>query len=554
VDTAQTQIIEEKHALRYSGVGDKFVAARPRCDHCIDLNILRNEVGYWRAMHRKAKEREERLHREIEELEAKLRLRERQLFSRSSERGAKGKRDGGQPNRKDKTRKRGQQPGATGHGRRLHEGLPVKDVVCSLPESEKECPCCGLPFEEMAGTEDSEEVVVEVKAHRRVIKRKRYQPTCQCPSNPKIVTAPGPAKLIPKGSLHLLSWVTLLLDKFLYQRPTYRFLSELRQTLNLDIAQGTVTGGLKRLSPLFEPLYELLITKNVSESLWHADETRWLVFEEVEGKQGYKWYLWVFRSQSTVVYVLDPSRSASVPDEHFGDDAVGILVVDRYSAYKAMVLVKNGQLVLAFCWAHVRRDFLGVAKDWPKQHEDWGLLWVDKIAELYHLNSQRLLLLNEPNAFCQADAALREAVSKMAEERTAELNDQNLHQARRKVLESMEQHWPGLTLFVDDPTIPMDNNEAERRVRNPIIGRKNYRGSGAQWSGALAMMLFSLFQTLLLWNLNPRLWLIDYLTCCAQNGCRPPSNAADFLPWNLPKDQLEKYRNPTTKIEENDTS
>jgi transposase len=117
-------------------------------------------------------------------------------------------------------------------------------------------------------------------------------------------------------------------------------------------------------------------------------------------------------------------------------------------------------------------------------------LWVDKIAELYRLNTQRLLVLEEPGDFGEADAALRAAVSKMAEERKEELSDETLHQARRKVLESMEEHWSGLTLFVDDPTVPMDNNEAERRLRNPIIGRKNYRGSGAQWSGKLAIMLF----------------------------------------------------------------
>jgi hypothetical protein len=109
------------------------------------------------------------------------------------------------------------------------------------------------------------------------------------------------------------------------------------QTRLVEISQGTVTGGLKRLGPLFEPLYEMLIARNVSESLWHADETRRLVFEEMEGKQGYKWYLWVFRSESTVVYVLDPSRAAEVPEGHFGKEAAGILVVDRYSAYKAMV-------------------------------------------------------------------------------------------------------------------------------------------------------------------------------------------------------------------------
>jgi transposase len=505
-------------------------------------------------MHRKAKEREEALRREIEELEAKVRLRERQLFGRKSESGAKGKRDGGQPNGKDKTGKRGQKPGGSGHGRRLHENLPTENVDCTLEPEQCVCPCCGLTFEELPWTEDSQEVVIEVKAHNRVIKRKCYHPTCKCPGNRGVITAPGPAKLIPKGSLHLLSWVTLLLDKFLYQRPTHRFLAELRQTLNLNIAQGTVTGGLKRLSPLFEPLYDELIAQNVSESLWHADETRWVVFEEVEGKQGHKWYLWVFRSETTVVYVLDPTRSAAVPDKHFGQEAAGIIIVDRYSAYKAMVLVKNGQLLLAFCWAHVRRDFLGVAKDWPKQHEDWGLLWVEKIANLYHLNKQRLSVLDEPDAFKEADAALREAVSNMVEERRTELSDPTLHQARRKVLQSMEKHWSGLTLFVEDPTVAMDNNEAERRVRNPVVGRKNYYGSGAKWSGTLATMLFSLFQTLLLWNLNPRLWLTDYLTCCAQNGCRPPQNPADFLPWNLSEDQLERYRNPTTKVQEQNTS
>ena len=108
-------------------------------------------------------------------------------------------------------------------------------------------------------------------------------------------------------------WVMALLDKYLYQRPTYRLLEDLRQSLEIDIAQGTVTGGFKRLAALFEPLYQEIRERNISESLWNADETRWMVFVEMEGKQGYKWYLWLFRSQSTVIYVLDPSRSAKVP-------------------------------------------------------------------------------------------------------------------------------------------------------------------------------------------------------------------------------------------------
>ena len=246
--------------------------------------------------------------------------------------------------------------------------------------------------------------------------------------------------------------------------------------------------------------------------------------------------------------MLAPTRAASVPEAHFGKDAEGIIVADRYSAYK--VLLKGGKLLIAFCWAHVRRDFLGVAKDWAEINESWGLGWVDKIAELYGLNDQRLLELNHPSPLAQGEAQLRQAVAGMADQRQAELADPKLHPARRKVLESMERHWSGLTLFLDHPEVPMDNNEGERRLRNPVVGRKNYYGSGSLWSGALAAILFSLFQTLLVWDINPRLWLTDYLQCCAEAGGHPPENATDFLPWNLNEKQLDRYRNAAHRRED----
>jgi transposase len=174
---------------------------------------------------------------------------------------------------------------------------------------------------------------------------------------------------------------------------------------------------LRRLAPLFEPLFEGIVARNISEDRWHADETRWEVFAEVEGKVGHRWYLWVFRSVSTVVFRLDPSRSAKVPKEHFGEEATGILNVDRYSAYKAML--PDGRILLAFCWAHVRRDFLAVARSWPKQ-ESWALGWVDRIGGLYQLNEARLLARDEPAAFAEAQETLVLAVAKMKEEQQAQ--------------------------------------------------------------------------------------------------------------------------------------
>ena len=76
----------------------------------------------------------------------------------------------------------------------------------------------------------------------------------------------------------------------------------------------------------------------------------------------------------------------------------------------------------------------------------------------------------------------------------------------------------GLTRFVDDLRIPLDNNASERQARGPALGRKNYYGSGALWSGRLAAAMFSLLATLSLAKLNIRKWLRWYLQSCVANG------------------------------------
>ena len=88
----------------------------------------------------------------------------------------------------------------------------------------------------------------------------------------------------------------------------------------------------------------------------------------------------------------------------------GIMVVDRYVAYQAVDKVKNGLIVLAFCWAHVRRDFLAVARSWPDQ-EAWAMGWVQRIGELYRLNDARLKVGADAIAFATADRALRAGVT-----------------------------------------------------------------------------------------------------------------------------------------------
>ena len=510
------------------------------CARCLSFKAKADlEYGrarYWQALHGRAVEREAVLKARIEELQAQLHQSERRLFGEKSER-SKSKASGKEP--RQGTRQRGQQRGAAGHGRRRRgEQLPSVEEIWDLDAQQRCCAQCQRPYEALAQSEDSEILEVEVRAHRRVIRRQRYRPSCQCPAQPGIVTAPGPAKLIARTSLGTSVWVAVLIDKYLFQRPTYRWLADLRLTQGVAIAQGTLTDGLQRLLPLFEPVREAIVEKSLRAGHWHADETGWPVYVKREGKSGYRWQLWVFQSREAAVFQMEPNRAGKVVQAYFGESARGILSVDRCSAYK--VLLKSGRIVLAYCWAHVRRDFVRIARDWGAQRQQWAEGWVESIGELYRLNRQRLRVIGDGQAFAAADDELRAALERMAVWRAAELASTELVGIGRKTLQSMANHWAGLVVFLEHPEVPMDNNTAERAQRNPVVGRKNYYGSGAEWSGKLAATMFSIFQTLLLWKLNPRLWLHAYLEACARNGGRPPTDLSPFVPWAMSEPQRQQ--------------
>src|SRR5262249_38166554 len=153
----------------------------------------------------KALEREKLLKLENQQLQARIRYLEQQLYGKKSESAKPSDSlaaDTAQPAKGPAApppRPRGQQPGKPGPSRRDYSHLPAEEEVCDLAEDDKRCPCCGLPFEPFAGTEDSTVVEFNVRAYRRVIHRKRYKPSCSCPDNKGIITAPGPVKLIPKS-------------------------------------------------------------------------------------------------------------------------------------------------------------------------------------------------------------------------------------------------------------------------------------------------------------------------------------------------------------------
>jgi transposase len=414
---------------------------------------LKWEAHYWRRQHERLLEREAALKAEVEAHQATIRDLTQRLYGAKSEKSATPDSTGA--SKPASARKRGQQPGSTGHGRTDRSALQVVTEVHDVREAEQHCPVCGDAFVLFHGPEESTIIEVQVQAHRRRIQRLRYKEMCQCAQVPGIVTAPPAPRLIPKSPLGVSVWARVLLDKYLYGRPTHRFCEELRHH-GLPLAPGTLTDGLQKMAVLFEPVVQALYTRQMREKLFHGDETRWEVFEEVEGKTSHRWYLWVMRSASVVFYRMAPGRGADVPKAHCAklqkDLIEVVLVCDRYSAYKC--LAKGCDvLILAYGWAHVRRDFLKAARSWPEL-ESWMWTWIDDIRDLYRVNAARLKawdatvpLDQQSSAFVEHHRELQSHLSRMQTRCEGHLAAKDLHVAKGKVLTSLHNHWGGLTVF-----------------------------------------------------------------------------------------------------------
>ena len=241
-----------------------------------DYIELKWEAHYWRAQHARLVEREAVLKAQVEALEAKVRDLNQRLYGTKSEKSA-GSDMAAKP-KPSSPRHRGQQPGSQGHGRSDRSALLVVAEVHDLNDAAKHCPQCGEALASFPGVEASDIIEVQVQAHIRRIERLRYQKTCECPQVPGIVTAPPAPRVIPKSPLGVSVWTMVLLDKYLYSRPTHRLCQELEHH-GLHLSQGTLTDGLQRLKVLFEPLMPVLYERQMTEKLFHGDETRWEVFE-----------------------------------------------------------------------------------------------------------------------------------------------------------------------------------------------------------------------------------------------------------------------------------
>ncbi len=178
-----------------------------------------------------------------------------------------------------------------------------------MPPDQRVCPDCGAAFTAL-GSEGSEQIDWQVHLTRIVHRRLRYRRACTCPGQ-RTVTAPPAPNVIPKGRFTAAFLARLLYLKFVLGLPVHRIVKVLAAE-GLAVSEGTLAGVLKALAGLLVPLESAIQARNAAATQVHADETTWRVYEQVEGKTGHKWWLWVVIAEDTVVFRMDELVKSSV--------------------------------------------------------------------------------------------------------------------------------------------------------------------------------------------------------------------------------------------------
>ena len=444
-------------------------------------------------------------------------------------------------------RARGQQRGARGHGRTQRPGLEERTEERNPPADACVCARCGQPYAPN-GAEEASLVEIEVQAHKRVVRRPRWRRTCNCASSPMEVSAPPVPRLFARTPYGTSFWACFLFEHCACLRPVHRVAAWMCGQ-GLAVSPGTLADSLKRFVPLFEPLADGILAHQNEAALRHADETSWRV-QELRGEdRSSRAWLWISVSSDAVCFHIDPSRSAEAAHKLFAEALLySVIVCDRYSAYKRLVRLLGGLVILAFCWSHVRRDFIECAAG-QVELTQWCQGWIELIASIYRLNEARLEhydpgVQRQTPAFDAAQGALEEALDGLFAQAARELAGLPDEAREGKALRSLLNHREGLSVFVDRPQVPMDNNLAERFLRGPAIGRRLSFGSDSETGARFTAIMYSVVGTLSVNGIDVLRWLEAWLEACAKNGRKPPHDLSPWLPWSMSEERKRAFMTP----------
>lgn len=444
-------------------------------------------------------------------LEEKYVLLKNQFFAKSSERSPKPQ-STPDPKKKKKAKKKCQKPSER------YPDIPLirRDLTLESP------PNCGLCQVQMtdSGMVEVSEFLTVIPVNFAVIEQNRHKYRCpKCHGD--IVTTPTPGRICPGSAYSDEMILDVALSKYCDLIPIERYVSIAARRGVVGLPPQSLIELTHHLAKFLKVIYDKIREEILLSRVLHADETPHRMLEGGGDKSS--WYLWGFSSSRASYFEIHDTRSGDVAYELLVESLCERLVTDVFSGYGKAVRIANEKrakegkplIFNCYCNAHARRRFKQVEDPYAEESEKFVALYkkiyrLNKMAKIWPHKTLRLRRLMKP---------LFEQIKSFAEGLEGTISSKSvLWGAANYFLEN----YNGLTLFLSDPDIPIDNNQEERELRNPVIGRKTWYGTHSVRGAETNAILFTLVGSCKLCGVNPREYfrsVVEYIHA----GKSPPT-------------------------------
>jgi len=400
---------------------------------------------------------------------------------------------------------RAKKPRARHPGReQLPEHLERREVV--IPCLPKDCRCdqCGAE-RPVIGHETHEELVCEPATfHVRVIKREKRGSHCLAEQG--VVTAPAPARIVPKSKFSDEFILEALAQKYQQHLPVYRQCAVLADNHGLELSRATVTAGILAAGGLLTAVVRAQAAELRQGSYLQADETTVPVQTGEKSGRNHRAYIWEYSQPGgPVVFDFQMGRGRESLAT-FLKGFRGTLQCDGYAAYDQL----GEHIVYAGCMAHARRGFIEAAKLAPQNPLPVEI--VETMAQLYAVEEkarQAGLGPADRQALRQSQSAPVMAALKL---RLVEIR-QNLPPGGKlaQACDYALGQWSRLEVYLENGLVEIDNNWCEGAMRPLALGRKNWLHLGSPEAGPKVAAIASIVETCRRLEINLRAYLKSVL-------------------------------------------
>lgn len=306
---------------------------------------------------------------------------------------------------------------------------------------------------------------------------------------------------------------------------------------DVNIPRQDMAGWMIRVHDYYlAPMHDMMKSELMQSDFVHCDESPFIMPEHS------KEYMWVFHSpggkdaHQMYLYEYLGGRNGDVLEKYM-KGYKGTLITDGYQPYHTLANAHE-EIQVAGCWVHARRKFAEIVKAKEKDKpstpaQTIAVEAVKRIDAMYHLD----------NAYKTSSAKERldnrqTSIKDLADAYFAWLKQIQIKKISSDKLKtainySINQE-PYLRTFLNNPDIPLDNNDAERSIKAFCVGKHSWHIIDSEKGAVASAFLYSLAESAKANNLKPYEYFVHILSVLVKYPrLKVPTNVlASLMPWS----------------------